>query len=243
MGTFHLEEKSSCLTTQGIVEEFSDGESFAETRSQKLSISRGVSIVSLSEDERPLSRDSSGNNVLLESNFKVDHEDNLTIKRESSLKEEEAEIEPKAEETPSVTLKLHKRPSLAQEGTKTEEKNVEKSQKAEIKPCSKEIEVKIEEASKKVDAKLKEIDRDSKIASSDTQRSNSLDEGDDPEVDKLLRRIKEQRSVLQEILNKEAASSEEGTYVLGTKSVTALCNDCSEEGTCVLGSFGIKSIT
>lgn len=85
VGSYDFEEKTSFSFSTGIVEEFSDNEGFGERT--KLSVSRGVSIVSVSEDERTLSRNSSMNDIKNEINLKYDNDDNYIIRRESSLKE------------------------------------------------------------------------------------------------------------------------------------------------------------
>lgn len=160
-----MEEKSSFSLSQGIVEEFVDNEIFGEAKAQQLTISRGVSIVSLSEDERSLSRNDSASD-LKNDNMITDVDGHVTVKRESSLKED-VELEEKEEEIPSMTLPLPRRASRT----------------------------KNEEEAPKVNG---EISNDKKAEVADDE-----DEISDPAVSNLLRRIKQQRSVLEDILNKE----------------------------------------
>ena len=163
-----MEEKSSFSLSQGIVEEFMDNEMFGEAKSQRLTISRGVSIVSLSEDERSLSRNDSASDLNKNDNTITDVDGHVTVKRESSLKED-VEMEEKEEEIPSMTLPLPRRASRS--------KN-----EGEIPKINGDL-----PNGKKAD-----------IADNDDE-----DDVSDPAVSNLLRRIKQQRSLLEEILNKE----------------------------------------
>lgn len=206
IGSYTLQEKTRFSFSAGIVEEFSDGEGFAEARSQRLSVSRGVSIVSVSEDERTLSRNSSINDLRTEPNAKYDTEGNIPIKRESSLKESELEdqlslhLEPKNE-----LLKNRSGGSVEEVTVALPKKGKQQESSLENKPnLSKSVEtgdVKLVESS--LQPRKQSITSDvvlPKILNADI----SLDDDElDPEIDALLKRVQRQRSVLQEILEKE----------------------------------------
>lgn len=172
-----MEEKSSFSLSQGIVEEFVDNELFGELRAQNLSISRGVSIVSLSEDERTISRNNSDNMI-------ADQDGHVTVKRESSLKED-VELE-ESEEIPNLTLPLPRRASAARKADDSPKLNGEiKNNVAEL------------------------------------SKDDDEDDISDPAVSNLLRRIKQQRSVLEEILNKEKEPQSVNVEAIVSESVVA----------------------
>lgn len=164
---FRVEERSNSGHSFGLVEEYSE----SEVKANKLFVNRGLSIVSLSDDERSLSRNNSLNEM-----DEIDSNDEANCGDEGPGPQKGSETE-------------------APEGKKAVETSAEIPKFGQMN----------EGQSEEPEVKQNRMPAESEPA-------NDECDGEDADMNNLLQRIKQQRSVLEDILNKENEYNKEGTF-------------------------------
>lgn len=212
----NYEDEKNLHVTTGLVEECLDSENVSEHSHNRLHISRGVSIVSLSEDERTLSRNNSAVDAS-EKNDEIENEKELTAEEESPQKHEAKESDywtsPKGAEIADTFEDVKEKKDEMFEAPPNESGPVGEpdfGQKNSLNdfPQQNDNDDAFFKPQAKYDSPGLETLRKSETAN---ELDSESDVEEDPAVKALLKRIKKQRSVLEEILTKEADTQKEGT--------------------------------